>query len=357
MKLKFQKLKAESRKLKSAASLPCRNLAEAGIALVITLIMISVIAFMAITFLVLSQRERGSVSVIASQTDARLAAETALQTATAKLLAPVIAYTNPFDYDLLVSTNYINPAGFVSSGPAFTSSTNVNYDYLNGGGVLNNAQQMQNIANLLYDPRPPVFITNRTTASSDFRYYLDLNRNGRPDASGFLPETNNLNALTGNTNFYVGDPEWIGVLERPELPHSSSNKFIARYAYIAVPVGKTIDLNYIHNDAKRLDANMSAQEGFLRNQGIGSWEENLAAFLVDLNTNQWLPGSGYTYNWSGAAVLNPSGGVAFYDALSLLKYRYNGTLNNLPTAGGALPANPFAADDIDEYSDGPLMQT
>ena len=40
---------------------------------------------------------------------------------------------------------------------------------------LNLNQWLQNIANLLYDPRPPVFITNLQVANSnDFRYFLDL---------------------------------------------------------------------------------------------------------------------------------------------------------------------------------------
>ena len=346
---------AALRRLVGAARRPYQQ----AIALVITLIMISVIAFMAITFLVLSQRERGSVSVIASQTDARLAAETALQTATAKLLAPVIAYTNPFNYDLLVSTNYINPAGFVSSGPAFTNYMNVNYDYLNGGGVLNNAQQMQNIANLLYDPRPPVFITNRTTASSDFRFFLNLNRNFRSgtnmyEPSGFLPAigpsggflhpdgTEDNNPANAMTNQVVGDPEWIGILERPELPHSSSNKFIARYAYIAVPASKTLDLNYIHNYAKRGAVNMpfSTDDGFSRNQGVGSWEINLASFFSDLNINAW-PTNAYSY------INGIGSGFIFDDALAFLRYRYNYAYTSL--------TNPVPLVDnggIDEYANG-----
>lgn len=358
MKLKFQKLKAESRKLKSAAGLPRRSFAEAGIALVVTLIMISVIAFMAITFLVISQRERGSVSVAANQTDARLAAETALQTATARLLAPVIAYTNPFNYDLLVSTNYINPEGFFSGN---SYPTNVNYDYLNGGGLLNAAQQQQNIANLLYDPRPPVYITNRLAGGTDFRFFLDLNRNQLHDASGLLPETNNLNAPTGNTNFYVGDPEWIGILERPEWPHSASNRFIARYAYIAVPTSKTLDLNYIHNQAKNpIKANLDPFGGdFLRNQGVGSWELNLAAFLYDLNTNGW--GGAYTYD---PLVSGTVSGNAFISAESLYRYRLNGAsgtaYNGLASVNNLFNGTPgptlFAQDMIDEYTDG-LLQT
>ena len=52
------------------------------------------------------------------------------------------------------------------------------------------------------------------------------------------------------SNFFVGDPEWIGSLERPEFAHSADNKFVNRYAYIAVPAGNTLDINYIHNQAE-----------------------------------------------------------------------------------------------------------
>ena len=45
----------------------------------------------------------------------------------------------------------------------------------------------------------------------------------------------------------VGDPEWIGVLQRPDQPYGPNNPFVARYAFIAVPVGNTLDLNAIHN--------------------------------------------------------------------------------------------------------------
>ena len=48
-------------------------------------------------------------------------------------------------------------------------------------------------------------------------------------------------------NSQVGDPEWIGILERPDAPYGPNNQFIARYAFIAVPVGNTLDLNAIHN--------------------------------------------------------------------------------------------------------------
>ena len=83
------------------------------------------------------------------------------------------------------------------------------------------------------------------------------------------------------SSYFAGDPEWIGILEHPDAPHSANNKFVARYAYIAVPVGKTLDLNYAHNYTKRSSLTMDANvgDGFFRNQGVGTWEINLAALL------------------------------------------------------------------------------
>ena len=69
----------------------------------------------------------------------------------------------------------------------------------------------------------------------------------------------------------------------------------------------------------------SGMMGFMRNQGVGSWEINLAvfAFLTDLNTNQWDPlVNPYIYDtWNGTLY---NSGAGFSDALSLLKYRYGG---------------------------------
>ena len=75
----------------------------------------------------------------------------------------------------------------------------------------------------------------------------------------------------------VGDPEWIGILEHPDQPHSSSNRYIARYCFIAVPIGNSLDFNAIHNNAMQI---APTNDGFLRNEGVGSWEINLAGFLA-----------------------------------------------------------------------------
>src|SRR3954469_24071683 len=78
-----------------------------GVALVITLIMLSIITFMAVTFLVLSQRERSSVNTATDQKMVRNATDAGLARASAELLTRIMFHTNFQDFDLMVSTNYI----------------------------------------------------------------------------------------------------------------------------------------------------------------------------------------------------------------------------------------------------------
>jgi len=56
-------------------------------------------------------------------------------------------------------------------------------------------------------------------------------------------------------------------------------QFIARYAFIAVPVGNTLDLNYVYNDATQPDSTMalgtmvfSAIKGLAR--GKSTWRHS-----------------------------------------------------------------------------------
>ena len=145
-------------------------------------------------------------------------------------------------------------------------------------------------------PRPPVFVSTNLTGyrTNEFRYWLDLNRNGLFEPTGYVQDQG---AFVYGTNFYVGDPQWIGVLEHPDRPHSETNRFVGRYAFVVQPVGKDLDLNYIHNSAKHIRADMSAND-YSRDQGVGSWEINLAAFLAALNTNSWpTTPSGLSYNY------------------------------------------------------------
>lgn len=341
---------------------------ERGVALVVTLIMLAVVTFMAVVFLAVSRRERVAVAASIEYNDARLMADAAFARAQADVLTRLLARSNLFSFDVLVSTNYFSPRGFNPNGSARAAFTNVNYDYRIDGSRLSEADRIQNIANLLYDPRPPVFVsTNGASSPLDFRFYLDLNRNGRFESNGWLPIINQRGMFVDSngvertptfppppgllSNFFVGDPEWIGVLEHPDAPHSDTNRFVGRIAYLVVPEGKTLDLNFIHNNAKRLAPDVA---GYFRNQGVGPWEINLAAFLRDLNTNAWAgPQLAYDYR-PEPTIASP--GVAFADALALLNQRYNGTYGNLFRFGTLLPAVQFslASDVVDIYSDGPL---
>jgi hypothetical protein len=330
---------------------------QRGVALIITLILLSVVTFMAVTFLALSRRERSAVATVTDTAGARYAADAALANAEAQVIANVLSTTNPYNFSLLVSTNYINPLGFQSG---VSSPTNVNYQYSNGVPISGN-DFLQNLTNLYYSPRPPVFIPTNAAGGNDFRFYLDLNRNRQFDTNGFVAETNFLGQSV--TNFEVGDPEWIGVLERPDAPHGPNNKFVARYAFIALPIGNTLDLNAIYNQAMTKTVNPDpvtyGSDGFLRNQGVGSWEINLAAFLTDLDPNQWntIPDP---YNYREWMQPNqPNIGRGFEDALSLLSYRYGYNYNSLANAN-ALFVNAslvFPHDNIDGYSDGSLQTT
>jgi hypothetical protein len=205
-----------------------------------------------------------------------------------------------------------------------------------------------------------VFIATNAFGSNDFRFYLDLNRNGRYDPSGLQPEIGADGkplALNGVvvSNFFVGDPEWIGALRYPEYAHAADNRFLYRYAYLAVPAGQTLDLNCIHNQALGPVVPKFQPLNFIRNQGVGTYEINLAAFLRDLNTNMW-----------GSYLYDPIGGfrqgTAFADAGALLAYRYavnpvNGsfTLASVSQLFGPAGVRAFEQDFIDGYSGGPPM--
>ena len=338
---------------------------EQGIALVITLILLSVTLVMAVAFLAIANRERNAVTTTTDTATARHGAETALAYAEAQIVANILSSTNAaaYNFSLLVSTNYINGLGFTTGSG---NPTNVNYDFLiNNGGTLTTANQRnQNIANLWFLPRAPVFITtNRVTGGADFRYYLDLNRNGRFETNGFTSDFDSANPPNVlGSSFKVGDPEWIGILERPDAPHGPDNKFVARVAFVAQPIGNSLDLNAIHNDAYNISHNQnqnmnSGPDGFFRNQGVGSWELNLAAFLADLNTNEWnsvLQGGVYNYLTPGGFNNN---GAAFYDALSLLSYRYGYNYGSLTRANNYFANFANYPFNIDGYSDGPLQTT
>jgi hypothetical protein len=331
---------------------------QQGVALVITLILLSVITFLAVTFLVVSRHEGAQVSTVVQQSNAKFAADAALEQAKAQILAQMIGTGNGLNFGMMVSTNLISPA--YVEGPGAFALTNVSYNLPNANDLL----PMLN--NLLILPRPPVFVyTNKNQAGGgDFRYWLDLNRNGKYDTNGLVQEFNTngdpiLDAsskpIFGN---YIGDPEWVGVLNQPEYRHSSSNFFVGRYCFIALPIGNSLDINYIHNQAMEISAAnqmpFNQDDGYLRNQGVGSWEINLAAFLHTLTTNIWQ-----TYNYTTPnSTIGGNTFDSFFDAAAIVQYRYNGFYNNVSNFNGTfryygnyLNNNSY----IDALTIGPVM--
>ena len=274
----------------STESRPTLSKKESAVALVITLLMLSVITFLAIAFLAMTKRDRSAVTATLDIDTAKSMSAAALARAQAGIIAQIMAQKDVLSYDYSTSHNYINPGGFTSGNQNFT---NVNYDFLASNGKSYGASDpqdwAQNIGNLFYDPRPPVFVmTNGNLAqpANDFRYWVDLNRNGYFESNGLVQMLDNNGKFNGSAGLVNGEPEWIGVLKYPGTNHSQSNPFIGRYAFMALPIGKTLDFNYIHNDAKYVanivPKNMKT-DGYIRDEGVGSWELNLAAALNSIN--------------------------------------------------------------------------
>lgn len=320
-----------------------------GVILVITLIMLSVVTLMAVLFLSLSRRERVAVSVTTDQITAEIMVDAALARAQSEIAGRMDFSGNAFNYDLMVSTNYLRYVPDLETD-VFDESIlgfdprNVSYHADGFHGPLDQDLQAINIGNLLYDPRPPVYsdLNDPRLYGPRFRYFLDFNRNGRFEPSGWLSERySRLGVVSSRDGTplrtrLVGDPQWIGVLEHPGLPHSPTNRFVGRFAYLVVPEGKALDLNRIHN---RASVPRRSRRIYNRNQGVGAWEMNLASFLTDLNYSYW-----------------GEGGHARNDADMLVNYRVRSdempSLEDERRVGGEA-LDYFGRDGVDYMTDGP----
>jgi hypothetical protein len=360
MNLKLHSLEARGEKQRS----------KRGIALVITLLMLSVITFLAVAFLAMTRRDRAAVTATMDVDGARNMSDAALNRAQAEVMARMIAQGDALSYDYMVSRNFISPGGFINKN---STLTNVNYDFFFGSTAANPvgnnaAAWAENIGNLYYDPRPPVFVVTNPAypASNDFRFWVDIDRNGRFETNGYLPYMTDNGLPTTNYEYFNGEPEWIGVLRDPMNRHSPTNQFIGRYAYMVLPIGKTLDLNYIHNWLKGYYSDSVASltnnfaptqsdvgrvnDGFARDQGMGPWELNLAAMLDVLSPDAYqygFPGaplyqfSPYQYYPpTNGTTTGPNLGSPFADAESMLHYRYYPP-NNQPNSWSPVGSWPY----------------
>jgi hypothetical protein len=356
---------------KQSSALGCLNRPmhrSRGVALVITLILLAVIATLAIAFLALTYRETASVDAMGRTTDSELASDSALERAKAQIVAPFAFHNQGKD-------NF----GSDVMGPDFTVSVAWDTNRIDLPST-----PFNELTNMFRDPSPPVFVdTNRGTAGpAESRFFHDLNRNGLFEPTGFVPVTTDVPDPGSGygfaferdasgvivTNWLVGDPEWLGVLQEPNVPHGPNNRFIARYAFLIQPIGRSLDVNWIHNDVKGISSGPPSPgpalgySGYFRNQGVGCHELNLAAFLCDLNANVWdsqlAPYGAVPYTFATNSFTQ-SVGTAFDDAWQLLRYRCNGSRLNFNTLEELLSPTSLqvvrttiANDEIDNYSDG-----
>ena len=334
---------------------------EQGIALVITLILLSVTLIMALAFLAISRRERGSVATNTDTATARLASDAALAAAEAQIVGNIPATTNAaaFNYGLLVSTNYYQSQ--LDLTRARPNPTNVNYLITVGSLWLgNHFLQMENL--YLFPARAGVIMTNFVTRTYENRFYLDLNRNGVDDPNGSVTDyilTNGVVQATTNYSLQVGDPEWVGILEHPDAPHGPNNPAIARYAFIAVPAG---------NDSRRELHSQPDQDGHRqsRRRRLGRLFPQRRSRLVGNELGRVSHRLEYEYLESGRRPLSLPAmdatgvhqqGRGFEDALSLLSYRYGYNYASLavPPANAYAALNNLGYGNIDGYTYGLLM--
>ncbi|HTI72533.1 MAG TPA: hypothetical protein VMF06_21335 [Candidatus Limnocylindria bacterium] len=363
---------------------PHYSRADRGVALIITLIMLSVVTITTVAFLAVARRERTGVALAGEQVDIRLLADTALARGKADILSRVLANTNWTAAHYSVSTNFLQPYYRGTAGKSagylldfdFHDVDHVslltNVSYYNSSGKPwnisdpNEAKQYREmLANLYYDARVPVVVqTNRGAQNKrmEFRFYLDLNQNRQFETNGlYFPSDSSGLAVGTLPQWIYGDPEWIGILEHPDKPHSGTNHFIGRVAYVAIPASRTLNINYAGNlVAPAGRGGQGASGAFRRNQGIGTWEFNLGAFFRDLNTNLF---NSYTYNNASGSA---NSGRAFAYADPLVAWRFQGqeannTLNgfvqrNTDLTGVNLVSPAFFVG-ADLYSDGPYVKT
>jgi hypothetical protein len=293
---------------------------QRGVALVITLIMLAIITLITVIFLGIARRNRAGVSLRSAQTDAELATEAAFQRAKGDVVAQMMARNNLLGYEISVSRGY---------------------DLWSNGVVpLRDPRGDSNgpvIVNTSFGNRP---------GKLESRFFLDLNRDGDFQQSYYTNvAVSNVFGTYITTNFMCGDPEWIFGLERPDRPYGPNNRYNHRWTYIALPVGKSLDLNVVHNQSWPATPLPAGNSGFLRNEGVGAWELNFAALLHELDTNQW----NYRY---GPWPTPSSSGAAFSNAADFVYYRTNApaALESLQSILGNAAAT-LSTNGIDDLGD------
>ena len=167
-----------------------RNNTERGAVLVVALVMLAMVTFLVVAFVGFARFERASVTASLKRTEAM----------------------------------------FIQGNSQSVSwKTAVNHVFIDSNAT------------------PTIRVSQRFSTNQNVPVYIDTTGDGVQDTnSTYL----NLNAevnnpLIGGDRLFqpsnpealvFGDPEWIGLLENPNEPHGPENHFVARTAYMVVPV-------------------------------------------------------------------------------------------------------------------------
>ena len=120
---------------------------------------------------------------------------------------------------------------------------------------------LMNLAKLQHLPRPPVFVDTNALGwrPKNFTKIDDFGFSRRQSQPAYEPTGRQVvtnfqgrpvvGRISFKTDYFVGDPEWIGQLDTG-CAHSPTNRFIGRYAYMVLLTGRSLDINYIHNQAR-----------------------------------------------------------------------------------------------------------
>ena len=211
---------------------------EKGAVLVVALVMLAMVTFLVVAFVGFARFERASVTASMRQTEATFASQDAMAIASGQIINLM---TNGLPFGLRVSER----TNFNQFVPVYIDT--------NGDGKQDRNSTYLNLnseTNRIPNPLTPPF----------------------DDAFGFQDANHTVNQL--------GDPEWIGILKDSSRPHGPDNRFVARTAFMTVPLSRSLNVRYHHH--VKLNP-VASTYGYERRQGIKPGEINLAAPLYHID--------------------------------------------------------------------------
>lgn len=253
---------------------------EQGAVLIVALIMLAMVTFLVVAFVGFARFERASVAASLRRTQADFVSGQSLAMAQQQA---VTALTNTTTHGLLVSQR-------------------------KGGDLV------------------PVHLDGTGDGIQEIEStYLNLNAGLNPTIMG----GDLLHQQHDPAQGLVGDPEWMGLLQNPSEPHGPKNRFIARTAFMTVPVSQSLNVRYHHNAALLSQTNFT----HFREQGSVPRNIDLAAPLFQMDSALFSNPNYNPIRYTGAMYeMGAAIGDAFY--LSRPVRGLNEALGENRAAGG-----------------------